>query len=145
MAAVPLIAGPLQEGAAKSQAADFNAYTAEENALQSLQQSAEQERQLRVSAYQQIGDARAGYGASGVSSTSGSALDVLQSSAQNAELDALNIKHAGQVKAWSYRTGKAMSVAEGANARMAGNYGAFNAILNMGNRAASGGFGGGGS
>lgn len=53
-------------------------------------------------ASQKIGTSVAAYGASGVSSNSGSVQDVLAASAANSELDRLNILHGADVKATNY-------------------------------------------
>lgn len=121
-------AGAEQEADARSAAANYNASIANQNADLSLQQATEQERQQREYAYQALGNERASYGASGVS-MSGSALDVLQESARNAELDALNIRHAGQVKAWQYRSGARLDSMSANAAQSAGQFGVMSALL----------------
>ncbi len=95
------MAGEVHEGQAAENAAKYNASVAEHNANLSIHQSAEEERRQRVMAKRQLGDMRASYGASGVQ-LDGSALDVLEDSAANAELDALTIRHGGQVKASNF-------------------------------------------
>jgi hypothetical protein len=124
-----------QKANADSNAANFNAYVAGVNADAATQQATEEERQQRVNASQQIGQARANYGASGVSGSTGSALDVLQKSAENAELDALQIRHAGEMKSWAYKTGQAMDINKGDNARIAGNIAGAQEIVKGANSA----------
>lgn len=58
---------------------------------------------------QKIGTSIAAYGASGVSQNSGSVLDVVQASHQNAELDKLNILHGADVKAINYQNQASMN------------------------------------
>jgi hypothetical protein len=111
MAAVPIImgvsaiaqgVGSFMQGSADADAADKNAARLTENARTARQQAAEEERRYRISGQKQLGGIRANYGASGISSSEGSALDVLQESAQNIELDALEIRHQGELKAQGY-------------------------------------------
>jgi hypothetical protein len=84
--------------AAESQAAEYNAEVLRQQAVYARQQSAEQERRYNVQAQAQLGEIRARYGASGVT-LEGSVMDVLQMSASNAALNALTIRHEGEVKA----------------------------------------------
>jgi hypothetical protein len=72
-----------------------------QNSALALSQAKEDERRLRVQNQMQLGDMRAEYGASGVT-TDGSPLEVMKQSARNAELDALTVRHAGALKAWGY-------------------------------------------
>lgn len=139
MAAAAAIATIMQvkssedEAQAKFEASHENARINRINAEFALEQSADQERQQRVSAAQQIGLMNANYGAAGVTK-SGSVLDVLQSSAANAEKDALNIRHAGQLRSWGFLQGANLDTMAANNARTAGNYGAASAILNGASR-----------
>lgn len=104
--------GQIRQGNAAANAANYNASMAEQNAAQVEAQAAEEERRSRLNAKKELGSARANYGASGVQ-IDGSALDVLQESAANAELDALTIKHSGAVKAQMFRNEAALSRYEG--------------------------------
>ncbi len=133
-----------QQAHAQADAANYNAYVNEENAKQALQASAEQERMQRSTAEETIGKIEANYGASGVKGNTGSAMDVLQESARNAEMDALNIRHAGAMKAWAYHSGAALDVAQAANAHVAGNYSVASALISSisGAAASAGGAGG---
>lgn len=78
---------------------------------------------------QKIGAITAGYGASGVSSNSGSALEVLRASASNAELDRLNILHGADVKAVNYENQASL---DRLSASSALNGSIFSAIGNLG-------------
>jgi len=89
--------GELQKGYANANAAEFNAAVARQNADLTLQQTIEQERRTRLQSRKAIGQLKTAYSASGVTQE-GSALDVLQESAANAELDALTVRHAGEVR-----------------------------------------------
>lgn len=57
---------------------------------------------------QKIGTSIASYGASGVAANSGSALDVIQASHQNSELDRLNILHGADIRAINYQNQASM-------------------------------------
>ena len=57
---------------------------------------------------QKIGTSIAAYGASGVAANSGSALNVIQASHQNAELDRLNILHGADIRAINYQNQASM-------------------------------------
>ena len=86
---------------AQAQASAYNAALAQQNAALTYQQAAEAERRYRVQARKDLGEIRARYGASGVT-LDGSAMDVLMESARNAELNALTIRHEGDVKALAF-------------------------------------------
>lgn len=116
------------EAQAKFEASHENARISGINAGYALEQAADQERQQRISAAQQLGVMNANYGAAGVTKN-GSVLDVLQSSAANAEKDALNIRHAGQLRSWGFLQGANLDTMAAENARTAGNYGAASAAL----------------
>ncbi len=100
------------ENALKKEASAFNAEISNHQATLALQESAEDERRYRIQARQQIGDMRASYGASGVT-TEGSVMDSLSQAAENATLDALTIRHQGDVKAWGYRNNAKSDAFEG--------------------------------
>ncbi len=94
--------GELEEGKSKFRIAQMNSDNSLENARLTRIQTVEEERRQRVLGTKVLGRARASYGASGVQSNEGSALDVLQESARNAEMDALMIRFAGDQKAKSF-------------------------------------------
>ncbi len=100
--AVTGIINASNENDLQNQASAMNTRTSLDNARLALQESAEDERRLRIQNKQQLGDIRANYGASGVT-LEGSPLDILQQSAANAELDALTVRHQGAVRAWAYQ------------------------------------------
>ena len=88
----------MQASQAAADAANANADIAEFQAGLTREQTTENVRRQSIIARKQIGSERANYGASGVQ-LSGSALDVLQESAANAEMDKLWIQYAGDMKA----------------------------------------------
>lgn len=106
--------GTLNQGKSDKYAGEYNAQVAQQNAAYTLQQSAEEERRSRVLSGKAIGDIRANYGASGVTSD-GSVLDVLEESAANAELDALTIRAEGRAKYAGYLNEADMSLYSGKN------------------------------
>jgi hypothetical protein len=113
--------GQLKKGQDEATISTMDANMNEENARIALQNTGLNEMRQRVIGAKAIGNERAAFGASGVSSTAGSALDVMMDSAANNARDALNIKHAGEMKALGYqneaglyraRAGMAQSEAE---------------------------------
>jgi hypothetical protein len=85
--------------------------------------------QQQKQAKQAIGAEIAGYGASGVSSGAGSALDVLASSASNAELDRQNLLYDSKLRALGYRDQSDLDNAAAGNAQTAGELKAGSALL----------------
>lgn len=104
-------------------AAQYNASVARSNAIATRQQgeanAAAQRRKARLA----IGQARAGFGAAGVA-LEGSAIDVLEQSAVNAELDRQNILYGSESRASSYDAQAGMELWQGSqtasSARMEG-------------------------
>jgi hypothetical protein len=120
--------GNLQAGEAEGRAAEMNAQMADQNASLALERAVMDERKLRAHGMKQIGDIRAGYGASGVTAT-GSALDVLRESAGALELDAQNIKYQGEIDAMSFRNEARVARYRGEYARSSSQINAAAAIL----------------
>lgn len=101
MQGVGMAAGAQGSALSKHQQADMLDYQAQQNrygATNAVQQAGQSEETQRRIADQQLGAARAGAAQSGVG-LDGSAADVVQQSATNAELDALNIRYGGVLKA----------------------------------------------
>lgn len=140
MAAAALALQPIVQAGAESAAENYNADIAMQNATMANNQAAEEERKNRVQSKKQLGDIRASYGSSGVN-IDGSALDVLEESAANAELDSLQIKHGGQVKARAYENEANLDRFRAKNAKVAGYFGAASSVLNSGSKIAAGGMG----
>src|ERR1019366_7879667 len=115
--------GAATKGASQQQADQYNANVKMQQAQQAEAQATEEARISRVQSGQMIGQEKANYGASGVSGASGSVHDVLSSSAANAEMDALNIQHKGDMQAWALETGASQDRAAGDNAQQAGQWG----------------------
>lgn len=79
-----------------------NAILANANASNALKVASVQEDQKRRENAQHIGGQKAALIESGIDITSGSGADLVEQSAINNELDALNIRYEGQLKANSY-------------------------------------------
>lgn len=127
--------GAIRESRGEAQAAEFNADVAGQNAILARQQAAEEERRVRIQSRKSLGEARAGYGASGVT-LEGSPLDVLEESAANAELDALTVRHQGRVKEASFRSQESLYRAQAKSARVGGYLSAASALLSGGGKIA---------
>lgn len=85
---------------------------ANDAADQAKQAARENARRQSIEARKRIGLMRANYGASGVA-IEGSALDVLEESAANAELDRLTILHGGTLDANRYKAAGKAAFAQG--------------------------------
>ena len=113
------IYGTLSEGQQAKEAGDYNADVARSNAAYALFEStanaAAQQRQSR----QVIGEARAAYGASGVT-VEGSPIDILEQSAKMAEIDRQNILYAGNLRSKGYSKTANLETSSGKNAQNAG-------------------------
>jgi hypothetical protein len=134
-AAAMSAASSIQQGKQASAAAKFNADMQNRNAGIARQQAAAEEEKQRRLGYMRQGAARAAYGASGVA-IEGSPLDILEQSAAQEELDALNIRYRGAIGAQSAEGQAALSSMRGDAAMQAGYMGAGSAILLGGARAA---------
>lgn len=135
------MAGAISQGNSAQAAANYNANVQQQQATAAVAQAAEDERRLRVQTKKQIGGIRANIGASGIT-TEGSALDVLESSASNGELDALTVRHQGQMKAWGLQSSANMSLLEGQNAKRESEFASASYLL-KGISSAAGSMGGG--
>lgn len=83
--------------------ADYSHANFEDSSGQLAEEDAKvTEARQRQLSYKMLSSMRAGYGASGVT-LEGSPMDVLENSAANAELDALLIRHRGQVEKISHQ------------------------------------------
>lgn len=104
--------GAIQQGNSARRAADYNAAMAEQNAAVELQQAGQREEAKRREARMILGSQRAAFAQSG-GGMGGSAADVMQQSAINAELDALTLRYEGVLRARGLQ-------AEAASERFAG-------------------------
>jgi hypothetical protein len=121
------IAGKGAEGQANANSANFNAAIAEQNAVLARQTAAENERRERVISEQDIASISAQQGASGL--TGGSQLSVLASNAMQAELEALTIRHGGELEANAYENEAKLLRNTAENAEKAANLGGLTSLL----------------
>lgn len=136
--------GAVQQGKAASDAANYNAKLAAQNAAIAQQQAQSQATQQQQRARAAIGSEEAAYGASGVDAGSGTPLDVLSSSAQQSEFGRQTIEYDGRLKSLGYSDQNALDSAAAGNALQQGNLKAGSAIL-TGAAGAAGKFGGSGA
>jgi hypothetical protein len=120
--------GMLYQGQAQEQAAKYNAEVGMQNAKFTREAAASEESKARLLGKKTIGQARANIGASGIQ-TDASAMDVLEESAANNEMDALTIRHNGAMKAWAYEAGAALDLESGKNAMAGARVGAVASLL----------------
>lgn len=120
--------GANEQAAGMAASSEYNARIKGQQADAAILQSAEDERRFRVQTKQMLGGIRTAVASSGVQ-MEGSAMDVLESSASNAELDALTIKHQGKMKAWALKAGAQADMMAASNARTAGNYASATSLL----------------
>lgn len=100
-------------------AAKYNQQVAENQAIASRQQAASNAEMQKRSAAKKIGSMQATYAASGVS-VEGSALDVLEESARNSELDRQNILYGGELRAMGSESTASLEKSRGDNAMTSG-------------------------
>lgn len=120
--------GSLAQASAASAAAQYNAQIAANNATYARQKAAEDERRARVQGRKVLGGVRAGYGASGIT-VEASPQDVLEEGAAAAELDALTIRHAGEVQAVAFENESNLERFRAKTARTTGYLSAASSLL----------------
>lgn len=120
--------GKLTAGNANSAADQFNASVADQNASLAGTQGAAQLAQQQLDAQRKLGAIKAGFGASGVT-TSGSVLDVLADSYTQAETDANTIAFNTKVKQAGYQNTSALDTAKSGYDENAGYVGAASSAL----------------
>jgi hypothetical protein len=128
--------GQLQQGHAARAAGEFNAKIAEQNAQLARQQAAEEERRFKSVFRRQMGDNRASIAKSGIQ-LDGSALDVLEDSSAQAQMDAANIKYNGELQAYKFEQEAAMQRYQGAMGLQGAYYGAAASLLSAGGQASN--------
>ncbi len=122
------VVSALSQASAASSQANYNAQIADRNAGLAREQAARDAEAQQRHATQVLGAARAGFGASGVTSE-GSPLDVLMNSASNAELDRQNILYKGELRAIGYSDTAALERSRAKAAEKEGLVGAASAII----------------
>jgi hypothetical protein len=134
--------GAYSAGQAKANALEASAEVQRQNAREAMEAAQFNAARQGMVADQKIGQSTAAYGAAGVTSDSGSVMDVLRSSHANAELDRLNILHGGQIKAINYLNQASMDEMGATSAKTAGY---LNALSDVTGGAGTAGSGSGGS
>ena len=120
--------GQIQQSSAASQAAEYNAAVARNNALAARQQAAANADALERKSRNVIGSSRMNYAASGVS-LEGSPLDVLEEQAMMAELDRQNTIYSGELKAIGFQNEAQIEDMRAKNARSAGAIGVASSLF----------------
>lgn len=136
--------GSIQQGFAQQQQAEYNAGVAEANATAARQQAALDESTSRRRSSLVLGTIRA-RAAANSGDVGGSALDVLSQSAGEAELEALTLRYAGEVRARQSESEAALYRTRGRSAVIGGFVGAGEALLRAGAYGLHGGGAGGGA
>lgn len=134
--------GAIQQGNAEKAAADYNADMLRRSADIERQQAVAREEAKRRETAGILGRQRAFFAQSG-GGMGGSAADVMQESAINAELDALTLRYEGDLRARGFESEAAMEKFKGKQAKRAGYMNAVGSILS--GAAAYGKYGGGGT
>lgn len=123
--------GDLQQGKMTSESLNKQADSLEAQAVEAHQKGEYDAMRNQMIASQKIGTSIASYGASGVSAQSGSVLDVIAASHQNAELDKMNIIHGADIRAINYQNQASMN-RYGAASAIQGSYWKALGALTMG-------------
>lgn len=118
-AAVVSTVGAIQQASAASKADKYNAAIASQNAQIAGDQAQSALAQQQQDAVRKFGSIKAGYGASGVTS-SGSPMDVLADSFTQSELDANTIIYNGKLRAAGYTNTASLDTASASNDMTAG-------------------------
>ena len=120
--------GAIQQGNAAKGAANYNAGILEQNAANERQQAGAREDAQRRRAAMVLGTQRAAFAQSG-GGMGGSAADVMEQSAINAELDALTLRYEGDLRARGMQAEATSERFAGKQAQRAGYFQAAGSIL----------------
>src|SRR6185503_1580161 len=101
-------AGAIQQANAAKAASNYNAQLKERDAAIATSQADQEAQQVRWASARAQGSLIAGYGASGVSTDTGSPLDVLANSASQAKLDEETVLYRGKLKSTGYLSDAAL-------------------------------------
>ena len=129
------VIGTLSQSRAQSQAAGYNAQISERNAQIALDQGAAELKQTKHANALRLGSIRAGYGASGISSSEGSPLDVLESSVMQAALEEQNVMYNANLRAQGYEDNASLSRTQAKNTMKGGMFAAAGQALMGGAKA----------
>lgn len=100
--------GDIYQGESTAASLDAQAQLNQENSALALQQGAFDSYRQGLQVSSRLGSIKAGFGANGIASTSGSVLDVMQASAAKGAMDVENIYHGAQVRAINYQNEASM-------------------------------------
>lgn len=127
-ATVVSAAAAVRAGNAQKAATEYNAIMAEQGAKSELQQAGEREAAKRRQTAMILGTQRAAIAQSG-GGMGGSAADVMQQSATNAELDALTLRYEGELRARGMQSSAVAERFAGRNAQQDGYFRATSSVL----------------
>src|ERR1043165_2962783 len=113
-------AGAIQQANAAKSAAFYNATLKERDAAIATSQSQQEAQQVRWASRRAQGSLLADYGASGVTTDTGSPLDVLANSASQAKLDEETVLYKGKLAATGYMSDAALFRNQGTVAEQQG-------------------------
>lgn len=130
-AVVVSAAGAIASGEAQANASKYQQNVATMNANASQEQAQAAALLQKKKTQQMLGATRAAYGASGLT-MEGSPLDVLASSASDAELDRQNILYQGHVRAAGYTSDAQLSGMEASSAKTNSYFSASGKLLSAG-------------
>lgn len=119
--------GTVYSAQSTSRAAKYNEAVSQQNAVAARDSARVEEQRQRMQSFKQIGSMRANAAASGVSLDSFA--DVLADSETNAELDALLIRHGGELQARGYENTAALEDYRAKTAKTSGYIGAAGDLL----------------
>jgi len=122
-------AGAIQQGEASRKAADHQAAVAENNALAARQQAEADERQQRATTRRRAAAQRTRAATSGVLPDEAAPLFVNLDASEQAEIEALNIRRAGELRSDDLRSQAALRRYQGAAAERAGHLRAGTSLL----------------
>lgn len=121
--------GQIKQGQQAKAAGEYNFQLQQENAALATQEGDFAIARQKREAEQAIGQATAQYGASGVDTGQGSALDVLQQSAAQGVLDSSKIAYQASLKARGFRQTGDIDLFKGQNAETSSYYSAAGTLL----------------
>jgi hypothetical protein len=129
--------GQVQAGNYQKAVANENAKIAEQSGALALQRGAAEAGIRRMKAGQEIGQARAQLGTTGIALESGGGLEAIADARMMSELDVETVKNNAAREAWGYKVGAMNSRAQGELALTSSRYGAASTLLGTAAQAAS--------
>jgi hypothetical protein len=124
--------GQVKQGQFQQAVANQQAEAQDAAATAELEKGAAVAGETRMKGSMAVGEARATAGGGGVDLSSGSPLDAISDSRMMNELDAQRASNDAVKQAWGYKTGAAVSRAQGQASSTAAGYGAAGTLLGAG-------------